>query len=374
MGTSRDINDYSLEKPLICWVAHESSVSGANIAMLEYVRALECSYKFHIILPHIGTMSNLLTQHSIPFTIIPQYGWAGNRVASFTKKLRFSIRTFIALSQTKKIIDNLQPSLVFTNTLVPFIGAKAAFIKRIPHVWWIHEFGEEDFGFGIGLGNPKEAFAKMHQWSKLIICNSRAVHDKFKQLMPAARIDFIYQPVSWNQLNRASSIQAEFIMFGQITPSKGHNEVIDAIILNKKKGANISALHIVGPCENETYFNQIEQKIQAAELQDFIVLKKGFFKKEEVLPFYKTLIVASPYEAFGRVIVEANKAGLRVVVKNGGGGSSELINETNGLLYNDLAELANILSGVSSLPTAPIIQNYDELAEIERLKKLLNSL
>ena len=102
--------------------------------------------------------------------------------------------------------------------------------------------------------------------------------------------------------------------------------------------------------------------------------KEGFFKKEDVLPNYETLILASPYEAFGRVIVEANKAGLRVVVKNGGGGSSELMNETNGMLYNDLAELANILSGEVPLPTAPIIQNYNELAEIERLKKLLNSL
>lgn len=368
------MNEHSLKKPLICWIAHESNVSGANIALLEYVNALKESHEFHIVLPHKGTMFDLFLRQSIPCSIIPQYGWAGNKLHSFIKKFRFSIRTFLALKQFKKLFDIIQPSFIFTNTLVPFIGAKAAFIKRIPHVWWIHEFGEEDFGFSIGLGKQHDALSKMQQWSKMIICNSRAVNDKFKKLLPTARIDFIYQPVTWSQLNRASSIQAEFIMFGQITPSKGHSEVIMAMSLNKKAGQKLSNLHIVGPTENELYFNQLIQQIKDSDLNDHVVLKKGFFRKEDVLPNYETLILASPYEAFGRVIVEANKAGLRVVVKNGGGGSSELMNETNGMLYNDLAELANILSGEVPLPTAPIIQNYNELAEIERLKKLLNSL
>ena len=368
------MNEHIFKKPLICWIAHESNISGANIALLEYVSVLKEVYEFHIVLPHKGTMSELLLKQAIPFSIIHQYGWAGTKLKSLYKKFRFSVRTFLALKQLKKLFDIIQPSFVFTNTLVPFIGAKAAFIKRIPHVWWIHEFGEEDFGFSIGLGKQNDALSKMQQWSKIIICNSRAVNDKFNKLLPAARIDFIYQPVSWNQLNRPSSIQAEFIMFGQITPSKGHSEVIMAMSLNKKAGKKMSKLHIVGPSENELYYNQLIQQIKDAGLKDHVVLKKGFFRKEDILTNYETLIVASAYEAFGRVIVEANKAGLRVVVKNGGGGSSELMNETNGLLYNDLAELANILSGEVPLPIAPITQNYIELAEIERLKKLLNSL
>ena len=368
------MNEHIFKKPLICWIAHESNVSGANIALLEYVSVLKELYEFHVVLPHKGTMSELLLKQAIPFSIIHQYGWAGTKLKSLYKKFRFSVRTYLALKQLKKLFDIIQPSFVFTNTLVPFIGAKAAFIKRIPHVWWIHEFGEEDFGFSIGLGNPNLAFAKMHQWSKLIICNSRAVHDKFKKLMPATRIDFIYQPVSWNQLNRASSIQAQFIMFGQITPSKGHGEVIQAMSLNKKAGKKMSTLHIVGPSENELYYNQLIQQIKDSDLKDHIVLKKGFFKKEDVLPNYETLIVASPYEAFGRVIVEANKAGLRVVVKNGGGGSTELMNETNGLLYNSSEELSDILSGNIKLPKSTIKANYDEALELQKLNLILNPL
>jgi len=368
------MNDHSVKKPLICWVAHESNISGANMALLEYVNALKESHEFHIVLPHKGAMSNFLVKQSIPFSIIKQYGWAGNKLNSAIKKFRFSIRTFLALKRFQKLIDTIKPSLVFTNTLVPFIGAKAAFTNRIPHVWWIHEYGEEDFGFSIGLGNQHDAFYKMQLWSNLIICNSRSVNEKYKKLMPNARLDFIYQPVSWNQPNKQSFLQAEFVMFGQISPSKGHSEVIQAMSQNKRAGKKLSNLHIIGPSENELYFNQLIQQVKNSDLEDQVFFKKGFFKKEDVLPNYETLILASPYEAFGRVIVEANKAGLRVIVKNGGGGSSELMNETNGLLYNDLAELAEILSGEVQLPTAPFIQNYDESSEIDRLKKLLNFL
>ena len=358
---------------MICWIAHESNVSGANMALLEYVHALQELFDFHIVLPHNGSMSKLLTNQSIPFSIIHQYGWAGNKLDSFVKKLRFSIRTFFALLQTKKLLKRIKPSLVFTNTLIPFVGAKAAFLKGIPHVWWIHEFGEEDFGFSIGLGRRKEALVKMQQWSKLIICNSRAVYDKFRNLMPDVRVDYIYQPVSWVSDGHKQQTGASFIMFGQITPSKGHLEVINAMILNKKEGKKISTLHIAGPCENEIYFNQLEQKIQAADLQAFVVLKKGFFNKEDILPNYETLIVAAPHEAFGRVIVEATKAGLRVVVKNGGG-SSELVNQTNGLIYESTQELADILTGKRKLPDNNMILNYDEVQEIKKLNLLLNTL
>jgi glycosyltransferase involved in cell wall biosynthesis len=103
------------------------------------------------------------------------------------------------------------------------------------------------------------------------------------------------------------------------------------------------------------------------------ILKKGFFKREDILPNYQTLIVASSHEAFGRVILEANKAGLRVVVKNGAG-SSELVNETNGLLYESTQELANILIGKKKLPDGLMISNYDEAQEIKKINSLLNTL
>jgi phage/plasmid-associated DNA primase len=73
------------------------------------------------------------------------------------------------------------------------------------------------------------------------------------------------------------------------------------------------------------------------------------------------------------VIVEANKAGLRVVVRNSGG-APELVNATNGLLYTTTEELSAIFSGKTLMPDTGIRFNYNEATELQRLHHLLASI
>lgn len=359
----------SIGKKKIIWLAHEGILSGANIALLEYVDALSDAYQFHIILPHAGSMTDALNKRSIPFTVIPQYTWVGD---GKNASLRKAVRSFLAIRATKQLIINQHADIIFTNTLVPFTAAKAAHQLHKPHVWFIHEFGEEDFGFQIGWGNPQKAYANMETWSSLIVCNSDAVAKKFKALMPAADLQRVYQPVSWHGIPVAAEKKpTSFLMFGQITPSKGHMEVLQAIASLKEQQQKTNlTLHIKGPCENKDYLLELQQFIAAHNLEDQVQIETGFFKKEEVMPSYEVLIVASQAEAFGRVIIEANKAGLRMIVKNNGG-APELMNETNGLLYNTKNELMQILSGETAMPTAAIKLNYNEQEEIKKLKNRL---
>lgn len=360
-------------KKKIIWQAHEGNISGANIALLEYVDALKDDYVFHVILPHNGTMCGELDKRSVAYHIIPQYGWAGDKIASIKSRAKFAIRSLLALRTTRKLIRHLQPEFFFTNSLSPFIGAKAAFKEGLAHVWWIHEFGEEDFGFRIGLGEPGKAYRNMQQWSRVIVCNSKAVAAKYSQLMPAAKILVNYQPVSWKASGLIQAKKGRFLMFGQITASKGHLDVIKAMQLNKENGKQVYPLHIIGPCENVGYYEELLQVIASAGLQDRVTIERGFFEKETVLPQFEVLIVASRSEAFGRVIVEAGKAGLRVMVRNSGG-APELINHTNGLLYNNQQELAAVLSGEQQLPSGELVMNYSEEAAINELKQTLSAL
>ncbi len=361
-----------VQKKKIIWLAHEGNLSGANIALLEYVDALKDDYDFHIILPHSGTMSSALRQRNISSTVIPQYGWVGNSQKNIENQLKRWLRSFLALRATKKLIIKEKADIVFTNTLIPFIAAQAASQLNKPHVWWIHEFGEEDFGFKIGWGNPQAAYAKMKKWSRLIICNSEAVTKKFKALMPHATIKRLYQPVSWHAKPIAAKQKnARFLMFGQIIPSKGHRQVLEVMAELKQTKAHIdNTLHIKGPCENKAYLNELLHFIAEHDLEQQVKIEIGFFQKEETMSLYEVLIVASQAEAFGRVIIEANKAGLQVVVKNSGG-APELMNETNGLLYNNVNELKQILSGEISLPAVSMRFNYDEQKEIQNLKSWL---
>lgn len=363
-----------LEKKLIVWQAHEGNLSGANIAMLEYIDVLKETYRFHVILPHDGTMYKALAERSLPFTIIPQYGWTGTiSETPFINRIKRFVRTRIAVKAIQQLLQKTGTAIVCTNTLVPFVAAKAAYNLGIPHVWWIHEFGEEDFGFYIGNGKISKAYKRMQQWSKLVICNSDAVANKFKALLPAVPVHRIYQPVSWQpKVQTVITKEASYLMFGQIAPSKGHKEVLEAVAASAKAGISVQ-LHIKGPCENPDYLKSLHTYIKAHALEEYVKIETGFFVKEEEMPKYDVLIVASRSEAFGRVIVEANKAGLRVVVKNSGG-APELVNETNGLLYRTTEELCAIFSGRKAMPEAAIRFNYNEEAELKRLRNLLSSI
>jgi glycosyltransferase involved in cell wall biosynthesis len=362
------------KKPIIVWQAHEGNLSGANIAMLEYIDALQANYSSHVILPHEGNMHKELTDRAVPLSIIRQYGWAGTAdVGSFVKRIRRSVRTYIAVRAIKQLLDRTKPIFVFTNTLVPYSAAKAAYQLGLPHVWWIHEYGEEDFGFCIGNGNASNAYANMQQWSKLIICNSDAVMKKFRTLLPVVRVERIYQPVSWQVFaEQLAATETEYLMFGQIVASKGHLEVLEAMALSAKEGHR-AQLHIKGPCEDTVYLERLHQLIATYGLTEQVKIETGFFVKEEVMPKYKVLIVASRSEAFGRVIIEANKAGLQVIVKNIGG-APELVNETNGVLYSTTEELSIIFNQKTRFSATNIRFNYNEATELQRLHHLLASI
>lgn len=361
-------------KQKVVWLAHEGNRSGANVALLEYVNSLRDVYEFHIILPHEGNMIAVLEQRRIPYSVIPQYGWAGSvGWWNWVRRLRIGIRSWLAIRQTERLLRQENADLVFTNTLVPFVAAVAAHRLRVPHVWWIHEFGEEDFGFRIGWGKPARAYERMQQWSRLIICNSIAVATKFQQLMPAARIYHAYYPVHWKGNHIVTPKLAKFLIFGQIAPSKGHREVLRALAINKQHNISCGGVHIKGPCEIKEYLEELQQFVIENHLAGEVKIESGFVATEEVMPLYEVLLVASQSEAFGQVIVEAIKAGLKVVVKNSGG-APELVNETNGLLYSSEEELGLILSGRKELPEGSSSLNYIEREEIEKLKSLLNGL
>lgn len=358
---------------MIVWQAHEGNLSGANLAMLEYIEALQAIYRSHVILPHEGSMRKALEERAVPFTIIPQYGWAGRiPFSAFGKWMKKNMRTLIAIREVKQLLQETDAALVFTNTLVPFVAAKAAYKLRLPHVWWIHEYGEEDFGFSIGNGNPKLAYKKMQQWSRLVVANSKSITKKFQQLMTATTVATVYQPVSWKESLAMPALKAgRFLMFGLIASSKGHKEVLQAMATNKQQDKRLYTLHIKGPCEDRVYLNELQNFVTQHGLQPYVDIETGYFTKEEIMPLYDVLIVASKSEAFGRVIVEANKAGLYALVRNSGG-APELINETNGLLYNNQDELSAILCGMRSFPHKTIKLSYNESAQIQKLTALLD--
>lgn len=358
-------------KRTILWQAHEANISGANIAMLEYANALKDDYNFLFVLPHSGSMEGMLASQGFASCIVPQYGWGVSNGKLPAGRLRIRIRSILAVWKIRSLIKKHKIALVFTNTQIPFAAARAAMLARKPHVWWIHEYGEEDFGFKAGFGDMSKA-AQLMRRSKLIICNSDAVSSKFKSLIPDADIITLYQPVTvkGSLINEGSAAPKRFLMFGQIVRSKGHLMFLKALASSGRKDLYVA---IKGPSEDQAYFQELSAFIKSNNVEEQVSLEKGFFEKEEAMSCFDALVCASDAEAFGRVIVEANKLGLRAIVRNSGG-APELINDTNGLLFNDLNELTAILKGEKKMPEGEIKLSYNEQDEILKLKSRLDNL
>jgi glycosyltransferase involved in cell wall biosynthesis len=359
-----------MEKIITLWQAHEANLSGANLAMLEYIDQLTDPFQHIVVLPHEGNMQRELSKRGVDHYVVHQYGWNGSKAIGFVQRLKVAFRTMRAVKRIRSIILENKVKLVCTNTQIPFNAALAARQSNIPHIWFIHEFGEEDFGFSIG----KRALNSMNDWSRLIVCNSEAVKQKFKQQLPTAKIERIYQPVSWKVTPKIIDYclpVEKFLMFGQIVPSKGHMEVIEAFGKIHQSHGSLK-LDIKGP-GNDSYIQKLQSYIDDHHLRDVVSIEKGYFDKEQVLPAYEVLIVASDHEAFGRVIIEAHKAGVKTIVKNTGG-APELVNSSNGFVYDDVDELSMILSGKIPLNNEIIRLAYDEKEEVERLVVMLKEI
>ncbi|RZK26383.1 MAG: glycosyltransferase [Flavobacterium sp.] len=358
----------------VLWVAHEGNYSGANIAMIEYIKKLKDEYISVVVLPHCGNMQGVLEGEGINYVIIPHYNWAKPmhwwQIIKWSKIL---IRSIVALRAFNMLITKKQIDLVFTNTILPYIGSVSALIKKKPHSWFIHEFGFEDFGFKIGWSRENLACRWMQKSSKLIVCNSYAVAAKFSKMMPSANLQVIYQPVTWKMESKLIKEQWDFLMFGQIVDSKGHMEVLEALKKTKEKGFAAPTLHIIGTSDDKQYYQKLKDFILENALGDKVSIYPGFYDKEKIIPAYKYLIVASKSEAFGRVIIEAQKAGKGVIVRNSGG-AVELVDCSNGIKYDNAEHLERILSSPKNISFLGGKTIYDEDAEIIRLKKYLKSL
>jgi glycosyltransferase involved in cell wall biosynthesis len=163
-------------------------------------------------------------------------------------------------------------------------------------------------------------------------------------------------------------------MFGQISPTKGHKDVLEALGYVHKNfpDKNIS-LHIVGPSEDKQYVNLLYNKIEQLQLQEIVKIKESYFDKEQIIPMYEALIVASNSEAFGRVIIEAKKAGLGIIARNTGG-APELLSKPQDHLFGSVEDLGGILSCFTRQSHNDSTLPYDEADEILKLKNLLQSI
>lgn len=323
----------------ICFISHLPWKGGAERALLETIDALSgLGVECRVVLPFRGPLLDALRMRGVPTAVIPFGWWVGK-----------GLRPLLSIVQALAIAMSLIPialrvglwrcDVLYTNTICTCVGALAARLLKLPHVWSIHEFGLEDHGL-VFLFGERRSIRLMERLSCLCIVNSYAVARKYSTHIQSAKLRVIYQSVTIppEDLARATRFDSpggsgglQCIMVGKLHERKGQADAIRAI--GGLGTLSRARLVIVGD-GRKAYVRQLRKLVRDCGLEGRVVFLGYTDSPGEYIARSDVLLMCSRAEAFGRATVEAMVLGTPVIGASSGG-TPELIRDGwNGLLYS----------------------------------------
>jgi glycosyltransferase involved in cell wall biosynthesis len=335
----------------IVLVSHTAAIGGAELVLLEMAQGLvDRAKEVDVIVPGPGHLAERLKAAGIR-TWTLNYDWWAGPPQPLREIVSRAGRTLVSVPSFLKLLRRLGPDVVVTNTLTIPPAAIAAKILRIPHVWYLHEFGKKDpgFSFDLGFSNTIRLISRL---SARVLVNSRAVFDEFTARIPVSKLHVVYcavdSPESVTEALPLSDEPFRVVLIGNMRPSKGQADAIRALGYLRQRRRDVR-LTLVGHCpkDYEVSLRALATRLDVSEAVDFVDFtddRCAYFARSHVA------LMCSWAEAFGRVTVEAMKLGLPVIGASNAG-TRELVRDGwNGLLYpvGDAEQLAERIDRLAS--------------------------
>jgi glycosyltransferase involved in cell wall biosynthesis len=304
----------------IAWVSHSSAAGGAELALVEGVRALvDRGQEVDVAVPEAGPLVMLLRDAGARVLVARYPLWvSGGRWRTPTHRVRRVAGTVAGAGALARVLARRRPDAIVTNTLAVGSPALTARWLGVPHVWYVHEFGREDHGLHFDLPCGA-AHRLMRHLSTEVIVDSQAVGRAVREWADPARVHVVAYAVDVPSLPcrpPGDGVTLRLALIGRRAPGKRQEDAIRAVGMLAARGVDVS-LELVdaGGAAGRVRFTAFTPD-RFARLGDADVA-----------------LMCSSSEAFGRVTVEAMKLG-RPVVGADAGGTAELVRDGwNGLLY-----------------------------------------
>lgn len=364
---------------------------GAEMALLETIRYLvDNKYQVHVIVGGTGSFTDEMNSIGVNYTLLGVPRW----VKGVGDHSKFSYRslnpTLNDLVGFVKLIDDLQPKVCLTNTIVSPFLAYAASIKSLPHIWYIHEIGGESMGlrYDIGESNTNQTIFSL---SDKLIFNSKFTARHYQKFSnEPLDYDIIYpghiniENLKRIKKNKKESNKFTIVLVGQIKPQKGQIDAVKAVVKLNQTHKNIH-LRLIGLDEDPKYVRKIKKIINENRLETNVTLEGHMKEPSKFVAEADVALVCSVGEAFGRVTIEAMGMGVPVIGASSGGTIDLIKENVTGLFYSpgnsdDLAnkiqyliEHPSILHEMGKNAKEYSKNNFSKEKRFNAMKNILNS-
>lgn len=316
----------------ILYVSHDVQLNGAPKSLLELVTRI-CDKGVHpiVIVPCKGNLKGELDKRGIDTRIIEYRQCVYEENYNLIDYWSVNLKAVISIM---KLIREENINIVHSNSLAVNVGAIAANILHIPHVWHFREYLQEDFAYKVICPFLMKWLVKK---SRCCIAISEGIKRKYSdkyggnivKLYNGMESSLYFNPI---QPNIGKYKEKKLLIAGTIQEGKGQWDAIRAAEELIGRGVDVH-LCIVGNGSPE-YVNRLKKYVKKRDLSKFIEFKPFTNNLQELRMQSDLILVCSRMEAFGRVTAEAMMSG-KIVIGSNSGGTLELIgkSEERGYLY-----------------------------------------
>jgi glycosyltransferase involved in cell wall biosynthesis len=343
--------------PRVAFVAHLGGCSGgAELYLLETALARHAAGNHDVVVvaPGVGELSDRLRAHGVRVEIADNGWWStfedppgsGARLHK-REALRCLRETPRWTANILRVLREVRPDVVCSNTVVIPAGAFAAARLRIPHVWLVHEFGRIDQRLPFVLGD-NISLTLIGATSAVVLCSSRALAEFCATRVRRRKITIIpygiETPVG-KVVKPRGTAPLRLVLLGRVAHGKGHPDAIRAVAIVRRRGVDVR-LRIVGGTESHEYVHELRDLARELDVSDDVEFAGFCDDLVHEIDAADVALMCSTAEAFGRVTVEYQRRG-RPVIGTATGGTPELVRDgERGLLYapGDAVALADRIS------------------------------
>lgn len=299
-----------------------------------------------------GEISDWLEKKNVPYYFVGfQDIWAYNlsgRLSSVIKQIIYFpykiLSNLIVIYRLKRIIVNVNPDIIHSNTVWVASGYFAGIKTGTKHLWHLREYGDI---FGNVFLPSNFLYRNKMLKNSFTVSITPDVASHFQCVNSHKDFVVIDGVVSPNSIRYSEFKENYFLSVGAGSPVKGSDLIIDAYIKYANANNN-TLLYLVGYYNNK-YKDKITKKLHDAGVGERVKFL-GFRKDRYNLMYHaKASIVASPYEGFGLVAVESIVNGCLLIGRNTTG-TKYIMEQIPDCFYSfeTTDQLADILNTVSS--------------------------